>query len=198
MKELEVKAVPLSELRPYEKNPRLNDNAVNAVAASLKEFGWKQPIVVDKDNVIIAGHTRWKAAKKLGLKTAPVVKADDLTPDQVKAYRLADNKTSEIAEWDLELLDEELAGIHMDMEQFGFDLVKEPPKPVPDLDKTNPTEALPESKVYFAAISAFGVQSECIIMAQIEQDVAERIVWRSKNEDPGWLADRLTEAINAI
>lgn len=117
----ELKWEPIKSIRPYEKNPRRNDEAVDAVAASIREFGWQQPIVVDKDGVIIAGHTRYKAAKKLKCDTVPVVVADNLTEDQVKAYRLADNKTGELAEWDTALLDEELAGIDLDMTQFGFD-----------------------------------------------------------------------------
>ena len=108
---------------PYANNPRLNDNAVDAVAASIKEFGFKVPIVVDGENVIINGHTRLKAAHKLGLKQVPVIVADDLTPEQVKAFRLADNKTSELAEWDLDKLDIELEGIpDIDMDAFGFDV----------------------------------------------------------------------------
>lgn len=120
----ELKWEPIKSIRPYEKNPRRNDEAVDAVAASIKEFGWQQPIVVDKDGVIIAGHTRYKAAKKLKCDTVPVVVADDLTEDQVKAYRLADNKTGELAEWDTALLDEELAELaDFDMSQFGFDTI---------------------------------------------------------------------------
>lgn len=111
----------IGEITPYEKNPRKNDSAVDAVAASIREFGWQQPIVVDKDGVIIAGHTRYKAAKKLKLKEVPVVVAENLTDDQVKAYRLADNKTGELAEWDMQLLSDELAGIRMDMSSFGFE-----------------------------------------------------------------------------
>ena len=120
----ELKWEPIKSIRPYEKNPRRNDEAVEAVAASIREFGWQQPIVVDKDGVIIAGHTRYKAAKKLKCDTVPVVVADDLTEDQVKAYRLADNKTGELAEWDTALLGEELAELDdFDMSQFGFDTI---------------------------------------------------------------------------
>lgn len=122
----ELKWEPIKSIRPYEKNPRRNDEAVDAVAASIKEFGWQQPIVVDKDGVIIVGHTRYKAAKKLKCDTVPVVVADDLTEDQVKAYRLADNKTGELAEWDTALLGEELAELaDFDMSQFGFDFFDE-------------------------------------------------------------------------
>lgn len=106
---MQVESRSIREIKPYEHNPRSNDGAVDAVAASIKEFGWQQPIVVDKDGVIIAGHTRYKAAKKLGLKEAHVVVAENLTEEQAKAYRLADNKTGELAEWDFSALEEELA-----------------------------------------------------------------------------------------
>ena len=115
---MQVKLRNISELHPYEQNPRINDAAVDAVAASIKEFGFRQPIVVDEKDVIIVGHTRWKAAKKLGLKKVPVHVATDLTPAQVKAYRLADNKSAEFAEWDMELLPIELA----DLQTMDFDL----------------------------------------------------------------------------
>lgn len=119
----QIKEVPISDVKPYENNPRDNDGAVEVTANSIKEFGWQQPIVVDKDMVIIAGHTRYKAAKKLGMKEVPVVVADNLSPEQVKAYRLADNKTGELAEWNMGLLDDELADIaDIDMSDFGFDL----------------------------------------------------------------------------
>lgn len=110
-----------AELIPYANNPRNNDKAVDAVAASIREFGFKIPIVVDSDGVIVAGHTRLKAAQKLGLKTVPVVIADDLTEEQARAFRLADNKTAELAEWDFEKLNEELGVItDLDMQDFGF------------------------------------------------------------------------------
>ncbi len=101
----------IDELIPYENNPRRNDEAVEFVANSIKEFGWKQPIVIDKDGVIIAGHTRHKAALQLGMKTVPCLMADDLTPEQVRAYRLADNKVGELAEWDFSALEFELTDL---------------------------------------------------------------------------------------
>jgi DNA modification methylase len=109
---------PTGAIKPYEKNPRHNEQAVEAVAASIREFGFRQPIVVDGDGVIICGHTRWKAAQRLGLERVPVHVATDLTPAQVKAYRLADNATGELAEWDLGLLGIELA----ELEGMGVDL----------------------------------------------------------------------------
>jgi site-specific DNA-methyltransferase (adenine-specific) len=117
---LKVKEVEISKVIPYENNPRKNDDAVKYVVNSLKEFGWQQPIVCDADGVVIAGHTRLKAAKQLGMKTVPVVYADDLTPEQVQAYRIADNKVGEQAEWNFFKLSNEIAGIEYDMEDFGF------------------------------------------------------------------------------
>ena len=116
----------IEELKPYDKNPRRNEDAVDYVAESIKQFGFKVPIVIDKDNVIIAGHTRYLASKKLELKVVPCIKADDLTEEQVKAYRLADNKVSEFSTWDFDLLNEELEGIlDIDMDSLGFDAVNE-------------------------------------------------------------------------
>ena len=118
---MEVKEWPIEEVKPYKNNPRNNDGAVEATANSIREFGWQQPIVVDKDGVIIVGHTRLKAAKKLKLKQVPVTVAENLTDDQVKAYRLADNKTGELAVWD-KTLQAELDDIYdIDMTIFGFD-----------------------------------------------------------------------------
>ena len=120
---MKVQEKALEEIRPYEKNPRKNEPAVEKVAESLREFGWQQPIVVDAEGVIIAGHTRWRAARRLGMQTAPVVVAENLTEEQVRAYRLADNKTNEFASWDIDMLDSELLSIDdIDMELFGFDM----------------------------------------------------------------------------
>ena len=114
----------IAELREYDNNPRNNENAVAAVAASIKEFGFKVPIVIDAAGVIIAGHTRVKAAQRLGLQTVPCIVADDLTEEQIRAFRLADNKVGELAGWDFDKLDAELealAEMEIDMTAFGFD-----------------------------------------------------------------------------
>lgn len=111
----------IDELIPYENNPRNNDAAVEYVANSIKEFGFKNPIIIDKDNVIVAGHTRLKAAEKLGLKKVPTIMADDLTDEQIRAFRLVDNKTSEFSSWDMELLNSEIDEIlDINLEEFGF------------------------------------------------------------------------------
>ena len=121
---MEIVQMKVADIRPYENNPRrIPQEAIDRVAASIREFGFKQPIVVDRDNVIIAGHTRLLAAEALGMAEVPVIRADDLTPEQVKAYRLADNKVAEATEWDMNALDKELAEIlDIDMDDFGFDL----------------------------------------------------------------------------
>ena len=120
---LKIVEINIKDLKEYENNPRNNDEAVEPVMNSIKEFGFKVPIIIDKDNVIIAGHTRLKAAKKLKLKTVPCVIADDLTEEQIRAFRLVDNKVSEIATWDIELLDIELENI-LDIDMGMFDFIK--------------------------------------------------------------------------
>ena len=119
MKQIEMWKI--KDVKPYENNPRNNDDSVKGVAESIKQFGFKQPIVVDKDGVIIAGHTRWRAAKRLKMKEVPVIVADDLTEEQAKAYRLADNKVGELSTWDIEKLENELKGItEINMAELGF------------------------------------------------------------------------------
>ncbi|MDY0338284.1 MAG: DNA modification methylase [Acholeplasmataceae bacterium] len=137
----------ITELQEYENNPRNNEAAVDAVAKSIEEFGFKVPIVVTSENVIIAGHTRLKASIKLGLSEVPCIIADDLTDEQVKAFRLADNKTSELASWDFSKLEEELSLIEMDMLQFGFeDLESDIPDNATD-DDFDPDSEIPEVPV---------------------------------------------------
>ena len=126
----------LDEIKPYEKNPRNNKDAVKYVANSIKEFGFKVPIVIDSEGVIVAGHTRYKAAKKLKLDEVPCIVADDLTEDQIRAFRIADNKVSEIAEWDFELLEGEMEMLDFDMADFGFlEEDDEEPQEVPAKDR---------------------------------------------------------------
>ena len=123
---MEIINKKLEELKPYENNPRFNDDAVEYVANSIKEFGFKVPIIIDKNNVIVAGHTRYKASLELGLEEVPTIVADDLSDEQIKAFRLADNKVSEKAEWNFELLDDELKNIlELDMKDFGFEKIED-------------------------------------------------------------------------
>lgn len=122
---MQIELIHIDQIQPYENNPRNNDAAVDKVAESIKEFGFKIPIVIDKDNIIIAGHTRYKAAKKLGLENIPVIKADDLTEQQVKAFRIMDNKSSEFATWNYEALLSEMDSLKLDdydLDLTGFEL----------------------------------------------------------------------------
>lgn len=114
----------LSWLKPYANNPRDNESAVEPVAKSIKEFGFKVPIVATSDGEIINGHTRFKASKLLGLEKVPVIIADDLTEEQIKAFRLADNKVSEFSKWNEDKLRDELKQLEMDMTEFGFEFTE--------------------------------------------------------------------------
>lgn len=121
---MEIKEIRICELKEYDNNPRNNDGAVEAVAESIKQYGFKVPIILDRNGVIVAGHTRKRAAELLGLETVPCYIATDLTPEQVRAYRLADNKTGELSTWDFEKLEKELSELtafDVDMSLFGFD-----------------------------------------------------------------------------
>lgn len=158
---MEIKNIKIDQIIPYEKNPRKNDEAVQYVAESIKQFGFKVPIIIDKNNIIVAGHTRLKAAKQLGLEEVPCIIADDLTEEQIKAFRLADNKVSEKAEWDFELLDEELKDIlDINMEDLGFPSIDENIEweDVEDLDETSYEE--PQHKML-----------ECPFCHHIDRDI---------------------------
>lgn len=124
-KKMNIVYKKVKDLIPYENNPRNNDEAVDYVAKSIEEFGFKVPCVVSGGGVLITGHTRLKACKKLGIEEVPCIVADDLKEDQIKAFRIADNKVSEYSTWNNEKLAEELSDIMMDMEQFGEDLFKD-------------------------------------------------------------------------
>lgn len=126
MKKLEIKYIPIDDIKPYKNNPRLNEDAIPYVMNSIKEFGFKNPIILDKNNVIVAGHTRLESAKRLDMKEVPVIYADDLTEEQIKAFRLADNKVAEKSMWDYTKLDEELDSIlDIDMSMFDFENIEE-------------------------------------------------------------------------
>lgn len=145
---MQVVNMKIEDLIPYENNPRKNDKAVKYVAESIKQFGFRIPIIIDKDNVIIAGHTRLKAAKKLKLKEVPCVVADDLTEEQIKAFRVADNKVAEKAEWDFELLDLEIESLpDFNFEDFGFEFETEE-EPEEEAPKEKKNERLRTDEAY--------------------------------------------------
>lgn len=146
-----IKEIRTKDLKPYENNPRNNDNAVEAVANSIRQFGFKVPIVIDKNNVIVAGHTRHKAAEMLRLEKVPCIVADDLTDEQIKAFRLADNKTAELATWDFEKLETELAQLadNFQMGDFGFDDIEAPNVDELERDEDNENDGKITVKIVF-------------------------------------------------
>ena len=145
---MDVILLDIDEIKPYEKNPRKNDKAVKYVAESIREFGFKVPICLDKDRVIVTGHTRYKAAKKLKLQKVPCIIADDLTDEQIKAFRLADNKVAEKAEWEYDILNEEIAALpNFDFESLGFDFDYEFDEE-PEEKKKRTNERLRTDKAY--------------------------------------------------
>ena len=124
--DLQITYKNVEELKAYDKNPRKNDEAIPYLKKSIEEFGFKVPVVVDKDNVIVAGHSRIIAAKELGMKKVPCIVADDLSEEQIKAFRLADNKVSEFSLWDFDLLNQELEDLaDFDMSEFGFNTAED-------------------------------------------------------------------------
>ena len=129
MSEVDVEYVPVKALTPYLRNPRKNDAAVDSVVASIRTFGFRNPIILDRHGIVVSGHTRLKAAKKLGMETVPVVRAEDLSDEQAAAFRLADNKVQELSSWDFGKLMDELTAIDsIDMTQFGFESAEEKEK----------------------------------------------------------------------
>lgn len=148
---MEIIELPIKALKPYKRNPRKNDKAVEYVANSIRQFGFKVPIVIDENYEIVCGHTRWKAAKVIGLESVPCIMADDLNEDQIRAFRLADNKTAEMADWDFDLLEMEFNDIDpdlFDMSDFGFFADDETEDKAPtevtedDFDETTVTESV--------------------------------------------------------
>lgn len=175
----------LGELTPYENNPRNNDEAVPYVANSIREFGFKVPIVIDSDGVIIAGHTRYKAAHSLGMDTVPCIVADDLTPDQVRAFRIADNKVAEMAEWDENLLGLEISEVDLDMGDFGFDVVTDEDFGTDfELDDSD----APQGKT----VSLFMTQEQFDYLTEAIEDVdRDSVVMAGGNEN----ADKVCEVV---
>jgi len=131
MDQLKIEYLDIDTIKPYKKNPRNNDKAIDYIKKSIEEFGFKNPILLDKNNVIIAGHTRYEASKKIGLKQVPCIIVNNLNEEQIKAFRIVDNKSSEIATWNNEKMIEEIKSIDVnqlekfDIEQIDFDFSRE-------------------------------------------------------------------------
>ena len=170
-----IKMLAVEDIKGYENNPRRIEGGIDSVANSIKEFGFKVPIIIDKDNVIVAGHTRLAAAQKLGLKEVPCIVADDLNDEQVRAFRLADNKTAELSGWDFEKLEEEIAGLtDFDMSAFGFDDDEEEVNPGAFFTEAEPARAVEKSETPSANTKHTIICPDC--GAEIEVDSSFRVV----------------------
>lgn len=165
----------LDSIRPYAANAKKHDaTQVANVAESIRQYGFVQPIVIDRDGVIAIGHCRALAAKKLGMKEVPCVCVDDLTPEQVKALRIVDNKSNE-SPWDMDLLAAELPGLDLDGFEFDFLIDEETGMESDEVGKEEEEET-PQSKVGVFSVSAFGMKSECFLELILAEEQAERIV----------------------
>jgi len=154
--ELKIQKISINDIKMYENNPRSNDEAVKYVANSIKKFGFKVPVIIDKNHTIIAGHTRFKAAKKLNIENLPCLIADDLDDKQIKAFRLADNKVSEFSDWNFELLNQELAKLtDFPMSDFGFESLEKIDF-VEDVIEDEVPEIPEEPKAKYGDIYSFG------------------------------------------
>lgn len=191
---------PTAELKPYDKNAKKHDKKQIAnVAESIKQFGFVQPIVLDKDNNVIIGHCRLEAAKKLHLAEVPCVMADDLTDKQVKKLRLLDNKLNE-SDWDIDLIAEEIADLDFDrfdvdwgIEQTAEDLIEDT-----EPEDESPIDKLPESKLYFVSISAYGVEGEVFLQKSIPQNIAENIIKKCEMQGCDFVCEKIGCALNDI
>ena len=171
-----------SDLIPYTKNARKNDKAVKYVAKSIKEFGFKQPIIIDSNNVVVCGHTRLKASEQLDIEEVPCIVADDLTDEQIKAFRLADNKVAEQSEWDLNLLNDELDDIlNIDMSDFGFDIFS-----MDDIDEVEAYNEEEDEREYFSKTFTFPIEKKKQIICYLKKhqnEIVEQIIKESENDD---------------
>ena len=171
-----------SDLIPYEKNARKNDKAVKYVAKSIEQFGFKQPIIIDSHNVVVCGHTRLKASEQLDIEEVPCIVADDLTDEQIKAFRLADNKVAEQSEWDLNLLNDELDDIlNIDMSDFGFDIFS-----MDDIDEVEAYNEEEDEREFFSKTFSFPIEKKKQIICYLKKhqnEIVEQIIKESENDD---------------
>ena len=179
---MEIIYKKVGDLIPYEKNPRNNTKAVKYVAKSIEEFGFKQPIIIDRDNVVVCGHTRLKASEQLGIEEVHCIVDDDLTDEQIKAFRLADNKVAEKAEWDIGLLNEELDDIlNVDMGDFGFDIFS-----MDDLEEMEGYNSEEDDREHFSKTFVFPIEKKKQIICYLKKhqnEIVEQIIKESENDD---------------
>lgn len=199
-----LQQVPIDKLVPYERNAKVHGtDQIQKLKASMQEFGFVSPILIDEQNRIIAGHGRVQAARELGMTEVPAVYVEGLTETQRRAYIIADNRLTELGGWDDDLLQEELKGLSedgFDIDLTGFELEDVMPGEV-DADvlaEVNPTAALPESRIIVCSISTFGTGSEKILLIPIPQEQADAFIKRCEEMSTADIAARVLEALNAV
>jgi len=192
----EVEMMKIEELKPYENNPRINEKAVERVVSSIKEVGWRVPIIADEDKVILAGHTRLKAAKVLQIKEVPVHISKGLTDEQKSVYRIMDNKSSEFAEWDNELLAEEftkLAESNIDLDLTGFDFQEIEKLTENLINFTEPEEIITDVDIAdFGDIQTSNVRMVNIFLTQETEPLFQEMVANLKDK---WDKENLTDTV---
>lgn len=198
----EKQELPVDELIPYAKNARVHEESqVELIAKSIKEFGFLNPILIDQDKNVIAGHGRILAAQKLGMKKVPVLFIEGLTEEQRKAYVLADNRLTELGGWDMFTVEEEykeLKEAGFDVSLTGFDFDVDGMSSREEESEVNPVAALPESHVIVSSISAFGTDSEKFIEIVLEQDIADHILEVIREYQTAEIAQRFREALRGL
>lgn len=198
---MNIQNIKTSLLIPYERNTKKHDKTqINNVAESIKQYGFVQPIVIDKNNVVVIGHCRLLAAKQLKMKEVPCVCVEDLTDEQIKALRIVDNKSNE-SEWDFYFLPDELADLDLSGFDFDFGFSMDEEEYIEEKDEEAeelPTDKLPESRVFVFAVSAFGTKSECFVQAKLSEEEAEKFLQRFEEVGASATAERLREALNGL
>lgn len=174
---MNIEYVPIDEVKPYSKNAKKHPKSqIEKIAKSIEKFGWKQNLVIDKDGVLVVGHGRYEAAKLLGLKEVPCVRADDLTEDEVRAYRLIDNRISE-GEYDLSLEFEELSEIELDMTEFDFETFS-----MDDIEEVSGYDKNNDDREYFEKVFTFPIEKKQQITNYLKkhiQEITEEIIRKS-------------------
>lgn len=200
---VDVQEVSLDQLKPYEANAKIHGaDQVKKLMASIEEFGFLTPCLIDADYNIIAGHGRVMAAKKLEMETVPCVFIEGLTDEQRRAYILADNRLGELAEWDDELVQRELQRLEsegFEIEVTGFEIEVDEEEGLDEIEADfNPTLTLPESNIYIYSVSAFGTNSEKIVMIKIPQNVADGFLKAVEERPVPEIVEKLVEGLRNV
>lgn len=196
---MNIEYIDIKDLKEYDRNARKHADAdLATIEASIKEFGFNDPVGIwSEKNIIVEGHGRVMAARRLNMDKVPCIRLDHLTDEQRRAYALAHNKTAEMSEWDIDILESELTSIEdIDMTSFGFTIPEDELEP--EEEEESPTDSLPESKIYIVAISAFGVNGECFVETQLEEKEAEKLLEKMKEIQPEGVAEAIRRTLNDL